>query len=123
MPIPPEAGNYGDLAGAGVLKGALPGYTDNHGATAPVGSFQANPLGFFNLGGNVSEWMHDVYAVTPYPPGEVTRDPLGPAEGAYHVIRGSSWMDTNMTELRLSYRDYGDTARPDLGFRIARSTE
>jgi hypothetical protein len=39
------------------------------------------------------------------------------------VIRGASWMDTNTTELRLSYRDYGSSARPDLGFRIARSTK
>jgi formylglycine-generating enzyme required for sulfatase activity len=123
LPPPAEAGNYGDSTGASVLSGALPGYNDNHGATAPAGSFQANPLGLYNIGGNVSEWMHDVYAVTPSPPGEVTRDPTGPPEGAYHVIRGSSWMDTNMTELRLSYRDYGDTARPDLGFRIARSAQ
>jgi formylglycine-generating enzyme required for sulfatase activity len=122
LPMPAEAGNYGDSTGASVLGGAIPGYRDNHGATAPAGSYQPNPLGLYNLGGNVSEWMHDVYAVTPSPPNEVTRDPVGPSEGAYHVIRGSSWMDTNMTELRLSYRDYGETARPDLGFRIARST-
>jgi hypothetical protein len=32
-------------------------------------------------------------------------------------------MATNVTELRLSYRDYGDTARPDLGFRISRSAQ
>jgi len=123
LPVPANAGNLGDSSGASVLGGAIPGYRDNHGATAPVGSYQPNPLGLFNLGGNVSEWMHDVYTVTPSPPGEVTRDPIGPSEGAYHVIRGASWMDTNTTELRLSYRDYGDSARPDLGFRIARSTQ
>jgi formylglycine-generating enzyme required for sulfatase activity len=123
LPIPAEAGNYGDSTGASVLSGTIPGYRDNHGATAPAGSYQANPLGLYNIGGNVSEWMHDLYTVTPSPPGEVSRDPTGPSEGAYHVIRGSSWMDTNMTELRLSYRDYGDSARPDLGFRIARSTQ
>jgi formylglycine-generating enzyme required for sulfatase activity len=123
LPVPAGAGNYGDATGSSVLGGAIPGYRDNHGATAPAGSYQANPLGLYNLGGNVSEWMHDVYAVTPSPPNELARDPVGPSEGAYHVIRGSSWMDTNTTELRLSYRDYGDTARPDLGFRIARSTQ
>jgi formylglycine-generating enzyme required for sulfatase activity len=122
LPVPPNAGNYGDSTGASVLGDAIPGYSDNYGATAPAGSFEANPLGLYNLGDNVSEWMHDVYAVTPSPPGELARDPVGPSEGAYHVIRGSSWMDTNTTELRLSYRDYGDTARPDLGFRIARGT-
>jgi hypothetical protein len=29
-------------------------------------------------------------------------------------------MHGSITELRLSYRDYGDDPRPDLGFRIAR---
>ncbi|MBD3853156.1 MAG: SUMF1/EgtB/PvdO family nonheme iron enzyme [Acidobacteria bacterium] len=123
LPVPADAGNYGDTAGASVLGGAIPGYSDNYGATAPSGSFPPNPLGLYNLGGNVSEWMNDIYAVTPSPPNEVARDPTGPSEGAYHVIRGASWMDTNLTELRLSYRDYDDRARPDLGFRIARSAQ
>ena len=123
LPVPADAGNYGDSTGASVLGGAIPGYSDNYGATAPSGSFPPNSLGLYNLGGNVSEWMNDIYAVTPSPPNEVARDPTGPSEGAYHVIRGASWMDTNLTELRLSYRDYGDRARPDLGFRIARSAQ
>jgi len=123
LPVPADAGNYGDTTGASVLGGAIPGYSDKYGATAPSESFSPNPLGLYNLGGNVSEWMNDIYAVTPSPPHEVARDPTGPSEGAYHVIRGASWMDTNLTELRLSYRDYGDRARPDLGFRIARSAQ
>jgi len=50
-------------------------------------------------------------------------DPLGPTEGAYHTIKGSSWAHSTVTEIRLSYRDFGDTARNDLGFRIARYLE
>jgi formylglycine-generating enzyme required for sulfatase activity len=123
LPIPTDAGNYGDAAGAPVLGSAIPGYNDKYAATAPAGSFAANPLGLFNMGGNVSEWVNDLYTVTPSPPDEIARDPTGPSQGAYHVIRGSSWMDTNLTELRLSYRDYGDQARSDLGFRVARSAE
>jgi formylglycine-generating enzyme required for sulfatase activity len=123
LPIPSEAGNFGDSAGASVLGGAIPDYSDGYGGTAPAGSFRANPLGLYNLGGNVAEWVHDVYAVTPSQPGEVARDPAGPPQGAYHVIRGASWMNTHVTELRLSYRDYGDAARPDLGFRVARSAQ
>jgi hypothetical protein len=53
----------------------------------------------------------------------VFKDPLGPTEGELHVIRGSSWMDSSISELRLTYRDYGTDARPDLGFRIARYLE
>jgi hypothetical protein len=32
-------------------------------------------------------------------------------------------MDGNVTDLRLSYRDYGTDARPDVGFRIAKYAE
>jgi formylglycine-generating enzyme required for sulfatase activity len=121
LPAPNESGNYGDQSAEGVLKGAVPGYHDGYPATAPVDSFQANTLGLYNLGGNVSEWVQDVYAFTPTAPGSVERDPTGPQSGPNHVIRGASWMDIAVTELRLSYRDYGISARPDLGFRIARS--
>ena len=51
------------------------------------------------------------------------RDPLGPDSGDYHVIRGSSWMNGTITELRLTFRDYGTDGRADLGFRIARFAE
>jgi hypothetical protein len=32
-------------------------------------------------------------------------------------------MHSTVTELRLTFRDYGDKARPDVGFRIARYPE
>ena len=48
------------------------------------------------------------------------RDPVGPAEGEYHVIRGASFLHGTVTELRLSFRDYGKDPRPDVGFRVAR---
>jgi formylglycine-generating enzyme required for sulfatase activity len=67
--------------------------------------------------------VHDFYSIYPSGSSEVHRDPLGPVSGDYHVIRGSSWMDSTVTELRLSFRDYGDKARPDVGFRIARYAE
>ena len=49
-----------------------------------------------------------------------TWTPLGPQDGKYHVIRGSSWQHASISALRLTYRDYGRKARPDVGFRIAR---
>jgi formylglycine-generating enzyme required for sulfatase activity len=106
-----------------MLPTTLPDYNDSYPATAPTSSFLPNPLGILNLGGNVSEWIHDFYSI--YPPGGSApeRDPLGPETGELHVILGSSWMDGNVTDLRLSYRDYGTDARPDVGFRIAKYAE
>jgi formylglycine-generating enzyme required for sulfatase activity len=114
LPVPADGGNYGD---------GLPDHRDGHPGTAPVGSYQPNPLGIYNLGGNVSEWVQDLYTMTPTSPGTVARDPMGPSSGSAHVIRGSSWLDSSVTELRLSYRDSGSEPRPDVGFRIARSAQ
>jgi formylglycine-generating enzyme required for sulfatase activity len=118
LPIAPGSGNYADASAAGLLSQVLKGYNDSYAVTAPAESFSPNALGLLNLGGNVTEWMHDIYII--YPSGSEQRDPTGPKEGELHVIRGSSWMDATVSELRLSYRDYGKKPRPDLGFRIAR---
>ena len=123
FPIPSGAGNYGDAAAADVLRRTLPNYDDGYATTAPVEGLAANAAGFFHLGGNVSEWTNDFYAITPSVPGRVMTDPTGAAEGEYHVIRGASWMHATVTELRLSYRDSGKKARADLGFRVARYAE
>ena len=50
-------------------------------------------------------------------------DPAGPADGQYHVIRGSGWRHSGVSELRLSFRDFGDSGRLDVGFRIARTAD
>jgi formylglycine-generating enzyme required for sulfatase activity len=123
LPVPPKAGNYADRSAAEILQRTLPDYDDGYPATAPVDGFPPNALGLFGLGGNVAEWVHDFYAITPSVEGSLVRDPTGPAEGEYHVIRGASWMHATVTELRLSYRDYGSDPRPDVGFRVARYAE
>jgi formylglycine-generating enzyme required for sulfatase activity len=120
--FPPAAvvGNFADASIADSLANTVPDYNDGHRVAAPVGSFPARPSGFHDLGGNVSEWMHDYYAVYPGDADRLVTDPLGPAAGEHHVVRDSSWRLGTIAELRLSYRDYSRTARPDLGFRIAR---
>ena len=123
LPVAKGAGNVADRSAAGLIRSALDGYEDGFAATAPVGSFEPNALGIHDLTGNVAEWIHDIYSVRPAAPGAVVTDPLGPNEGELHVIRGSSWTDYSVSELRSSYRDYGRELRPDLGFRIARYAE
>jgi formylglycine-generating enzyme required for sulfatase activity len=122
LPIPVAAGNFADASGQGVVPGALSDYDDGHPGTAPVGSFAPNGLGLHDLGGNAAEWVHDHYSLQP-PAGGVERDPMGPASGEFRVIRGSSFLHSTVSELRLSYRDYGAEPRADVGFRIARYAE
>ena len=66
--------------------------------------------------------MNDRYTVYTQPKG-VEIDPLGPDKGQYHVIRGSGWRHSSISELRYAYRDFGDRGRLDVGFRIARYAE
>ena len=85
--------------------------------TRDVGYYAANPLGFFDMHGNVFEWTADWYAV--YSSGAQT-DPTGPALGTYRVLRGGSWISGG-TSLRSSKR--GNSVPPilrssDFGFRV-----
>jgi formylglycine-generating enzyme required for sulfatase activity len=120
LPPPDRHGNYADRAAAHLVGRVIFGYNDNYSVAAPTGTFKPNHRGLYDLGGNVAEWVHDFYEI----PGDAkTTDPLGPENGEYHVIRGSSWMHGTITELRYSFRDYGIDGRQDIGFRIARYAE
>lgn len=119
---PPDgAGNFADRAAVGLVPTARTTYRDGFPVSAPTGSFDANPIGLHDVGGNVSEWTNDDYAL--FPEGRTTarRDPRGPGQGHGHVVRGSSWRHGEPAELRLAWRDYGVGPRDDLGFRLARS--
>jgi formylglycine-generating enzyme required for sulfatase activity len=120
FPPPAKSGNYADESARAILPVVIRGYSDTFAVAAPVASFPKNPRGFFDLDGNVSEWCHDYY--TPYIPhaGAVEADPTGPESGVHHVVRGGSWRDGSITEVRLSYRGYSRVKRDDIGFRIAR---
>jgi len=120
FPPKQKSGNYADAKIADTLADVVPGYDDGYRGSAPVASFGAWPVGFYDVGGNVSEWMHDFYAVYPGEANKLVIDPVGPDNGEHHVVKGASWRHGNLTELRLSYRDYSSKPRFDLGFRIAR---
>jgi formylglycine-generating enzyme required for sulfatase activity len=122
LPVAPGSGNYADESARPVVSVVLQDYDDRFPVSSPVGSFRPNALGFFDLGGNVAEWVHDVYSIPPAD-APLEKDPVGPAAGDLHVILGSSYLHGSVTELRLSYRDYATKPRADVGFRIARYAE
>lgn len=122
LPVPPNAGNFADHTARVILQSVIPNYDDGYAVTSPVGSFRPNTLGLFDQGGNIAEWTLDNYTVF-ISVTQLSVDPLGPPEGEQRVIRGSSWRHSSATDLRLSARDYGNAARDDLGFRIARYVE
>ncbi len=115
-----KAGNFADRSAESMLGRIVPDYDDGFAVTAPVGSFSPTAAGFYDLGGNVSEWIHDFYGQIAKASGRIETNPMGPDQGGFHVIRDSSWRHGTVVELRLSFRDYGDKARDDVGFRIAR---
>jgi formylglycine-generating enzyme required for sulfatase activity len=118
-PPPGVVGNYADQSAADIVTFVLSGYSDGFEVSAPVGSFEPNHNGFYDMGGNVSEWVNDFFEIRPRR-GEPLLDPTGPDTGDRHVIRGASWAKAARSELRLAYRDAGRDGDLETGFRIAR---
>jgi formylglycine-generating enzyme required for sulfatase activity len=120
MPPAKDSGNFADDAAAHLLGRVIPNYDDGYATSSPVGRFQPNSKGLYDLGGNVSEWIHDYYDIAVGRSHMLETDPLGATKGDHHVIRGSSWAHGSITELRYSWRNYGSDPMDDIGFRIAR---
>ena len=86
--------------------------------TRDVGQYAANPLGFFDMHGNVWEWTADWYQAA-YPSGNPVVDPTGPASGSGRVWRGGSWRNGG-ADLRSARRfNYSPSYRGNyIGFRV-----
>ncbi|MDZ7377378.1 MAG: formylglycine-generating enzyme family protein, partial [candidate division KSB1 bacterium] len=103
----------------GVLVDSMAHFSNNRGPL-PVGKFQPNGFGLYDMAGNVFEWCNDwyqedYYSISP------SQNPLGPSSGTERVIRGGAWNRAE-AELRCAFREKKapNTKRYDLGFRIAR---
>ena len=123
LPVPARSGNWADTSAIYLTSVTITGYNDGYRVAAPVGTFPANPLGFYDMGSNVFEWMTDRYSIYVVGPDHVSTDPVGPRAGENYVIRGASWLSGKIPDLRVAARDSGASPRPDLGFRIARYAE
>lgn len=110
-------GNFAEYRQDQSVSRDLPiSYRDGYKGTAPVGQFAANPLGLFDLAGNVSEWVYDDFSLTPD-----NSYNLYLSGATQKVIRGSSWRHGFTRELRLAFRHGGSAAEQDVGFRLART--
>ena len=117
-PVPELTGNLAGSETGSSLPATLPGYRDDYPLVAPVGKFHPTALGLHDMSGNVSQWVNDYYES--YVDATPATDPLGPAEGALHVVRGANWKTATVAELRLAWRDGAQGPAPTLGFRVAR---
>jgi len=83
--------------------------------TVPVGSFDPNAWGLYEMHGNVWDWCGDWWG--DYPTSSQT-NPKGPASGSARVIRGGGWF-TGAPGCRSAIRgSVGPSASYSIGFRL-----
>ncbi|MDB3959034.1 SUMF1/EgtB/PvdO family nonheme iron enzyme, partial [Opitutales bacterium] len=92
-------------------------YGSDANQTEDIGQYSPNPWGFFDMHGNVFEWIDDWYG--DYTIGSIL-DPKGPSSGDYKIGRGGSWYDIGRwarSSRRVAYSPDGNSSK--IGFRLA----
>jgi formylglycine-generating enzyme required for sulfatase activity len=84
--------------------------------TAPVKSFSPNAWGIYQMGGNVAEWVEDVYRVL----GEKEIKDTKTTNGNNKVFKGASFLDSPIFSISGSRRGLeADSKSVGIGFRVA----
>lgn len=101
------------------------GDEDGYPYLAPPGSFETgrSPYGLYDVTGNVGEWVADSYDASYYG-NSPYRDPKGPEEDVFKIIRGGSWRESRLNA-RLTKRFSAKMWRTDatIGFRCAKDPD
>lgn len=96
------------------------GSQDGYEGTAPVGCFQPNNFGLYDMLGNVLEWCEDGYSENAY--GEhVRNNPRGPTGGKFRVVRGGNYqLSPDKCRSAKRFSQGSDVADQRVGFRLVR---